>query len=83
MYSNKCVAYFVLTCGATVHHQIDYRSCYEDGYGNPTFMLIPRPLIAHFVYEFLPLIDEHNKSITARAMRMAMVILHLCCYLVP
>ena len=36
-YSNKCVAYFVLTCGTTVHHQVDYISCYEDGYGYPRF----------------------------------------------
>ena len=56
------MAYFVSTCGTTVRHQIDYRSCYEDGYGNPTFKLLPRPSIAHFVYEFLPLIDEHNKA---------------------
>ena len=61
-YSNKRVAYFVSTSGTTVRHSIPYKSCYEDGYGNPTFKLLPRPAIAHFVYEFLPLIDEHNKA---------------------
>ena len=61
-YSNKRVAYFISTCGTTVRHSVDYKSCYEDGYGNPTFKLLPRPAIAHFLYEFLPLIDEHNKA---------------------
>ena len=29
---------------------------------NPTFKLLPRPVITHFVYEFSPLIDEQNKA---------------------
>ena len=62
VYSNKRVAYFVSTSGMTVRHSISYKSRFEDGYGNPTFKLLPRPAIAHFAYEFLPLIDEHNKA---------------------
>ena len=41
---------------------INYKSCYKDGYGNPTFKLLPRPAFAQFVYEVLPLIDDHNKA---------------------
>ncbi len=61
-YLNKHVAYFVSMSGTTMRHNIPYKSCYEDGYGNLTFKLLPCPAIAHFVYEFLPLIDEHNKA---------------------
>jgi hypothetical protein len=33
----------------------------EDEYGNVSSKQILRPKIAHFLYEYLPLIDEHNK----------------------
>ena len=52
----------VSTCGTTVRHTIDYRSKFPDGYGNTDSRSYPRPSIAHFLYEFLPLIDEHNKA---------------------
>ena len=61
-WSQKGIAYMVSTCGTTVRHTIDYRSKFPDGYGNTDSRSYPRPSIAHFLYEFLPLIDEHNKA---------------------
>ena len=48
--------------GTTVQHEKTYKSKFEDKFGNVTEKELPRPTIAHFLYEFLPLIDEHNKA---------------------
>lgn len=61
-WSQKGIAYMVSTCGTTVRHTTDYQSKFPDGYGNTDSRSYPRPSIAHFLYEFLPLIDEHNKA---------------------
>ena len=61
-WSQKGVAYFVSSCGTTVQHEKAYISRFEDEYGNVQEKELPRPTIAHFLYEFLPLIDEHNKT---------------------
>ena len=61
-WSSKGLAYIVSSCGTTIRHETDYRSCFEDGFGNTDSKALPRPAIAHFLYEFLPLIDEHNKA---------------------
>ena len=37
-------------------------SHYEDDFGNVVHKAINRPAICHFLYEYLPLIDEHNKQ---------------------
>ena len=42
-------------------HKHTYCSNYEDPYGNKNYKEFKRPSIAHFLFEFLPLIDEHNK----------------------
>ena len=39
-----------------------YRSKFEDEYGGIGFKDIMRPEIAEFLYEYLPLIDKHNKQ---------------------
>jgi hypothetical protein len=39
-----------------------YESNFEDELGNVSSKLLPRPQISHFLYEYLPLIDEHNKQ---------------------
>jgi hypothetical protein len=39
-----------------------YISRFEDEYGNVQQKELARPTIAHMLYEFLPLIDEHNKA---------------------
>ena len=61
-WSQSRVAYFLSTCGKTVPSTVLYRSSFEDEYGNVKYKDINRPQFAHFLYEFLPLIDEHNKQ---------------------
>ena len=61
-WSQKGIAFMISTCGTTVRHTVDYRSKFPDGFGNTDSRSYPRPSIAHFLYEFLPLIDEHNKA---------------------
>ncbi len=61
-WSNKGISYMVSSSGTTVRHETDYRSSFSDGFGNTDSKALPRPAVAHFLYEFLPLIDEHNKT---------------------
>lgn len=61
-WSQKGIAYMVSSCGKTVAHEELYISRFEDEFGQVNSKQLPRPAIAHFVYEFLPLIDEHNKA---------------------
>ena len=53
-YSNQGFTYMVSSSGTTISH--------EKPYGNVTFKELPRPCVAHFLYELLPLIDNHNKD---------------------
>ena len=48
-WSNRGIAYFVLTCGTMIRHGIDYRTSFEDGFGNISSKPLPRPSIAHFL----------------------------------
>ena len=52
----------VSSCGKTVMHKDAYVSRFEDEFGNVMEKELPRPTIAHMLYEFLPLIDKHNKT---------------------
>jgi hypothetical protein len=61
-WSQKGVAYMISSCGTTVMHEHPYLSRYEDDFGNVQEKELPRPTVAHMLYEFLPLIDEHNKA---------------------
>lgn len=61
-WSKKGVSYFISTCGSTEPSPILYESKYEDEWGVPATRLIQRPKIAHFLFDYLPLIDEHNKQ---------------------
>ena len=61
-WSKRGTSFFVSTCGRTVASPYKYLSHFEDGYGNTAWKEIDRPEIAHFLYEFLPLLDEHNKQ---------------------
>ena len=45
-----------------MRHERNYISSFEDAYGNVGTKELARPAIAHMLYEFLPLIDEHNKA---------------------
>jgi hypothetical protein len=61
-WSNTGVAYFISTVGNTHAHDLPYRSYFEDPYGGTGTREVPRPVLAHFIYQFLPMIDEHNKQ---------------------
>ena len=61
-WSNWGIAYFVSTCGTTIRHEIDYYTSFDDGFGNISSKPLPQLSITHFLYTFLPLIDEHNKA---------------------
>ncbi|KAG7353550.1 hypothetical protein IV203_002905 [Nitzschia inconspicua] len=57
----KGVSFFLSTCGSTEVSLVKYESKFEAASGATSFKLINRPELAYFLYEFLPLIDEHNK----------------------
>jgi hypothetical protein len=61
-WSQNGVAYFISTCGSTEPCPIKYESKFEDEWGITNFREYDRPEIVHFLYEYLPLIDEHNKQ---------------------
>ncbi|KAG7363187.1 hypothetical protein IV203_026547 [Nitzschia inconspicua] len=61
-WSQKGVSFFISTCGSTEVSPVKYESRFETASGAMSFKLINRPELAHFHYEFLPLIDEHNKQ---------------------
>jgi hypothetical protein len=61
-WSQKGISYFLLTCGSTEVSSVLYRSALEDEFGNVDYKFLPRPQIAHFTFEYIPLIDEHNKQ---------------------
>ena len=61
-WSQKGVAYMISSCGTTVMHEHPYLSRYEDDFGNAQEKELPWPTVAHMLYEFLPLMDEHNKA---------------------
>ena len=61
-WSARGVSYIVSTCGTTVQHEIPYVSRFEDEFGHTSTKDLARPSIAHIMFEYLPLIDEHNKA---------------------
>ena len=61
-WSQKGEAFMISLCGKMVILEEPYLSCYEDDFGNAQEKELPCPTIAHMLYEFLPLIDEHNKA---------------------
>jgi hypothetical protein len=60
-WSQRGMSYFLSTCGSTSPSSIMYQSNFEDEFGNMDLKMLPRPQVCHFLYEYLPLIDEHNK----------------------
>ena len=56
------VSHFLSTCGDTSPTAKQYTTHFEDDFGNVQTRQINRPQISHFLYELLPLIDEHNKQ---------------------
>jgi hypothetical protein len=61
-WSQRGTSYFLSMCGSTVPSSIMYQSNFEDEFGNVNFKMLPWPQVCNFLYEYLPLIDEHNKQ---------------------
>jgi hypothetical protein len=61
-WSQNGVSYFLSTCRSTHQSSVMYESNFEDEFGNFSSKFLPRPQISHFLYEYLPIIDEHNKQ---------------------
>jgi hypothetical protein len=52
----------ISTFGSMQIHEIKYLSTFEDKYGNIDHKEINHPQVCHFLYDYLPLIDKHNKQ---------------------
>ena len=61
-WSHSSVSYFVTTCGSTAPAAKAYETHYDDEFGVVQTKKIPRPNVLDWVYDYLPLIDEHNKQ---------------------
>jgi hypothetical protein len=62
-WSKNGVSYFISTCGSTDPSEYKYEAKYEDDWGNTSIRLLDRPKIADFLYQYLPLTDEHNNYV--------------------
>ena len=60
-WSQKGISFFLSTCGSTAKSRNSYRSHFENEYSQVDFKELPRPKLAEFLFEYLPLIDEHNR----------------------
>jgi hypothetical protein len=61
-WSQKNIAFILSTCGTTCAAQQMYKSSYEDEFGHCTYKELPRPCLVEFLFEYLPLVDEHNRQ---------------------
>ncbi len=61
-WSQRGISYILSTCGSTEPSDKLYMSYFEDDFGNVGSKEVSRPKLAHLIYDYLPLIDEHNKQ---------------------
>jgi hypothetical protein len=61
-WSQRGISYILSICGSTATSEKTYMSYFEDDYGNVGSKEISQPVLAHLLYDYLPLIDEHNKQ---------------------
>ena len=61
-WSKSGVSYVLSTIGNTVPSAVLYKSKFMDEFGAVSFNEINRPELVHFLFENLPLLDEHNKQ---------------------
>jgi len=61
-WSHSSTTYFLSTCGSTNPAKTSYVTHFEDEFGVVGIKQIPQPSIKEWFYDFLPLIDEHNKQ---------------------
>ena len=61
-WNQRGVSYTISTCGSIGVHEATYLSHFEDDYGNVSSKEINRSKVSYFLYDYLPLIDKHNKQ---------------------
>jgi len=61
-WSQRGISYTLSTCGSTRPAEKMYQSYFEDDYGNMGSKEKSHPELAHLLYDYLSLIDEHNKQ---------------------
>jgi hypothetical protein len=61
-WTQRGVLYILSTCGSTEPSDKLYMSYFEDDFRNVGSKEISRPKLAHLIYDYLPLIDKHNKQ---------------------
>ena len=61
-WSMKGIDCIVSSCGKSIRHEKNYVTHYEDEYGQVNEKELPRPAMAHNLFDLLPSIDEHNKQ---------------------
>jgi hypothetical protein len=61
-WSQRGISYVLSTCGSTKPAEKMYMSYFKDDYGNVGSKEISHPELAHLLYDYLPLIDKHNKQ---------------------
>ena len=61
-WSQRGVSYIISTCVSTTLHEDKYVSHFGNDFGNVNAKEINRPYVSNFLYEYLPLISEHNKQ---------------------
>jgi len=61
-WSQSSISYFLSKCGSTNPAANSYMTHFEDEFGTICTWSIPQPSILEWVYDYLPLIDEHNKQ---------------------
>jgi hypothetical protein len=61
-WSQRGVSYLLSTCGSTEPSEKMYMSYFQDDFDNVGSKEVSRPKLAHLIYDYLPLIDEHKKQ---------------------
>jgi hypothetical protein len=61
-WSQRGVSYFLSMCGNVAVSLIAYRKAFEDDFDHVYYKFMQWPHLAHFIYEYLPLIEEHNNQ---------------------
>ncbi len=56
------MSYILSTCESTEPSNKLYMSYFEDDFWNVGSKEVGHPKLAHLIYEYLPLIDKHNKQ---------------------
>jgi hypothetical protein len=61
-WSKRGVSYILSMCSSTELSNKCYMKYFEDDYRNVGSKEVSHPKLAHLIYGYLPLIDEHNKQ---------------------